>query len=594
MANNVRAWSTTAANNGTADSDINAAEGCPPSAVNDAERHIMAKLKNTLMTVEYLDHGYTATFATTTTFASPGDLTAIYLASRRLKFDCGTTLYGTIRSASYVASNTTVTMVMDSGTTLSSSLSAVYVGALAPTNPSAPATFDKNNHTLTTGTSTAYVAAPVPGLAALDNGTKVRIKFHTANGATPTLAVSSLTATTMKGPGNVALAGNEYTADTVAEFVYDSTATAWVGVGAPQSSVSAATQTQVDTGSASSVYTAPNTLLAAAWHGATLENRIINPEALVTNFSASTSDNGYAIDGARLLLEAANAATFSRVTSSLPTGARAAFRLTVGSGNNNKFGLFFPLENQAVADMLSGKIVLGFQCKATAGLSNIKAGIMEWTSTADGISADPISSWGADGTTPTLAANWAFLNTPANLSVGTSYAAITPITATVGASMTNLGVFIWNDDKTTTQTTDQLEFTMVDLRHGIGLLPYRGRPKTVDELLCARYYARWAYSASHNHVVGAGLAEGASGDLISVGIRMSVPTMRTTPTMTVSSISAKVSGANASVTSLTAVDAGQNGLLHCLTNTLASGMGADNHVPIYIPTGGSLVADARL
>lgn len=235
MANNVRAWSTTAASNGTADSDINAAEGCPPSAVNDDIRQMMAKVKNTLVGVEYLDHGYTASFATTTTFASPGDMTAIYLASRRLKFDCGSTLYGTIRSASYVASNTTVTMVMDNATTLSSSLSAVYIGSMAPTNPSLPPNHLKFNGATTGGSSTAYTATFNPGLAALETGLEVVVNLHTGNGAAPTFAPDSLTAKSITKNGGTDLASGDFNAGAWVRLRYDATlkssAGAWEVVG---------------------------------------------------------------------------------------------------------------------------------------------------------------------------------------------------------------------------------------------------------------------------------------------------------------------------------------------------------------------------
>jgi hypothetical protein len=241
MANNVRAWSTTAASNGTADSDINAAEGCPPSAVNDAERQIMAKVKNTLMGIEYLDHGYTATFATTTTFASPGDLTAIYLAGRRLKFDCSTTLYGTVRSASYVASNTTVTMVMDSSTTLSSSLSAVYVGILAPTNPSLPPNHLKFIGGTTGGSSTAYTLDLTPGVASLETGIIVAVKLHTTCGAAPTLAVNGLAATTITKNGGSSVSSGDFATGAQLLLRYDGTNWENIGTVAPAGAGSAYT-----------------------------------------------------------------------------------------------------------------------------------------------------------------------------------------------------------------------------------------------------------------------------------------------------------------------------------------------------------------
>jgi len=233
MANNVRAWSTTAANNGTADADINAAEGCPPSAVNDAERQMMAKIKNTLVGIEYLDHGYTATFVSGNSFASPGDLTAVYLARRRMKFDDSTTLYGTIQSVSYVAANTTVTMVMDTGTTLTSNLTAAYIGIQAPTNLSAPANFNKEAYATTGGTSTAYTAAFTPKNVALTNGVHVRVKLDQTCGATPTLAVDGLTAKTIVKPGNTTIAAGDLTANSVIGLTYDSTLDKWVVEGAP-------------------------------------------------------------------------------------------------------------------------------------------------------------------------------------------------------------------------------------------------------------------------------------------------------------------------------------------------------------------------
>ena len=236
MANNVRAWSTTAATNGTADSDINAAEGCPPSAVNDTERQMMAKIKNTLLAAEYLDHGYTATFASATTFASPTDLTAIYLARRRLMFSDSTTLYGTIVSSSYVATNTTVTVVLDTGTTLTSNLTAVAIGAQAPTNLSAPANFDKEVYATTGGTSTAYTAAFTPRNVALTNGIAVRLKLDQTCGVTPTLAVDGLTAKTIASPANAAIAAGDYTANCILALTYDSTLDKWVIQGGPASS----------------------------------------------------------------------------------------------------------------------------------------------------------------------------------------------------------------------------------------------------------------------------------------------------------------------------------------------------------------------
>lgn len=527
----IRAWSTTAADNDDADSNINWLEGQLPSTVNNSARAMMAATRGTFEGpdskdngLEWWDSGMTPTRTGNATFTVTGDQTAKFVEGRRLRLTDSATIYATVVSSSY-GSVTTVTVATDSGN-LSASLAKVFLSPQMPTNVSEPANFDRLNYTTTAGTSTAYTLSPTPALSSLRNGAKVRVKFHTANGATPTLAVSGLTAKTIKGAGNAALAGSEYTADTIAELVYDSTIDAWVGVGAAVAA--AASQTAVDAATGGA-YVTPPTLAAAAWHGSNLENRIINPEGAILQRSAvGTTDNSYTVDRWRLLLEAANAATVSQITSSLPTQAQYAIRLTAGSGNNNKFGLWQVIEGINCRDMTGQKVYLTFYAKATAGLSNIKAGIVEFTGTEDSVSGDPISSWGADGTTPTLAANYAFLNTPANLSVGTSYAQITTIAVTVGSSMKNLAVFIWNDDKTTTASTDQLEVTMIELRHGAAALPYRARPITVEQELCARYYWRMLQTGSGNTVIGSGYNTSTTNARL--GIRLPVPA-RTTPTI---------------------------------------------------------------
>ena len=51
-----------------------------------------------------------------------------------------------------------------------------------------------NTQVTTTGTSTAYVAVPSPIIATPTANTRLRVKFHLATGATPTLTVGSVTA----------------------------------------------------------------------------------------------------------------------------------------------------------------------------------------------------------------------------------------------------------------------------------------------------------------------------------------------------------------------------------------------------------------
>lgn len=222
----------------------------------------------------------------------------------------------------------------------------------------------------------------------------------------------------------------------------------------------------------------------------TVKNYAINGSFAVNqDVTPTTADNSYPFDGWRLLLGAANAATISIDTADVPTGAGFAAKLVVGSGNNNKFGIFCPIENKDVLDLRSGTSSIRVPLKATAALTNIKIGILQWTSTADAISVTPIAAWGNAGVNPTPIANWAFANTPASQSVTTAWAdyAITGIS--ISASATNIGIFIWSDDKTNTQTTDILRVGgYVTLAQGSVAPAAQVAPFDAELRKCQRYF----------------------------------------------------------------------------------------------------------
>lgn len=229
--------------------------------------------------------------------------------------------------------------------------------------------------------------------------------------------------------------------------------------------------------------------------------------------TAPTTDNAYCLDRWRLLLGAANAATVTQNTADVPTGAGYSCVLTVGSGNNNKFGIFQPIENKDMLQYRGGVCSIRVPLKATAGLTDgtgkIRIGIMQWTSTADAISADPISAWGAEGTNPTLIANWAFANTPSALSVTTSWADYTVENVSISASATNLGILIWSDDTTNTQTTDVLRIGGYVTMTKSSVAPAASVALFDDELAaCQRYYYKtFAYGTAPAQNVGVNTGE---------------------------------------------------------------------------------------
>lgn len=158
-------WSTTAANNATADPSINWQEGQAPSTVNDSARAMMAAIAVQFQNGwEWLQYGDTPTYVNGTQFTVPGNLTGRYTVGRRVKVSVTAgTLYGTISASAYT-SLTTVTVALDSGS-LDSGLSEVDVGILNPSAPSTPV-----------GTTPSYSSITLSGAA----GTNRAVLMQTA------------------------------------------------------------------------------------------------------------------------------------------------------------------------------------------------------------------------------------------------------------------------------------------------------------------------------------------------------------------------------------------------------------------------------
>ena len=72
----IKDWSSSAGGNTSASPD-GAPEGMAPSGVNDTIREVMAAVRRQYEDAQWVDMGYTPTFATTATFTLAGDSIAI-------------------------------------------------------------------------------------------------------------------------------------------------------------------------------------------------------------------------------------------------------------------------------------------------------------------------------------------------------------------------------------------------------------------------------------------------------------------------------------------------------------------------------------
>ena len=235
-----------------------------------------------------------------------------------------------------------------------------------------------------------------------------------------------------------------------------------------------------------------SSLQAAAASPYVLKNRLLNGSFDIaqrgTSFtSGANNDDTYNLDRWYVLSDGNDAVDITQTTT-VPTGAKYSIGLDVETVNK-KFGIAQIIENVNCYDAIGGNVTLSFQAKvsATTKLDNVKCAIVAWSGTADSVTSDIISAWGAEGTNPTLIANATYENTPANLNVTTSWATYS-VTANVDtASTTNIIVFIWSD-VTDTTLGDFLYITNAQLEIGTTATPFERRLYNQELANCYRYY----------------------------------------------------------------------------------------------------------
>lgn len=99
-----------------------------------------------------------------------------------------------------------------------------------------PNSFDSHRYVLTTGSGTAYVATFSPTFGSLQDGTMLKVDFHTASGDSPTLNLDSLGAKALIKPDTTAISSNEIIAGVVLPCVYSAGLDKWVVIGLSPSS----------------------------------------------------------------------------------------------------------------------------------------------------------------------------------------------------------------------------------------------------------------------------------------------------------------------------------------------------------------------
>ena len=226
-------------------------------------------------------------------------------------------------------------------------------------------------------------------------------------------------------------------------------------------------------------------------------NKLINGDFSVaqrgtslTSTDSANNDAKYTLDRWQLFSDGDDIVDVTQETTTVPTNQLYAIALDVETANK-KFGIAQKIEQKNCVDLIGQEVTLSFKAKvsSTTNLDNVKCAIISWTGTADTLTDDIVdtTNWNAEGTDPTLATNYTYENTPANLNLTTSYATYTT-TATIDTSgAKNVVVFIWSD-VTTTSAGEFLYITDVQLEKGPSNSIFERKSFRQQLTDCQRYY----------------------------------------------------------------------------------------------------------
>ncbi|GAH03491.1 unnamed protein product, partial [marine sediment metagenome] len=123
-------------------------------------------------------------------------------------------------------------------------------------------------------------------------------------------------------------------------------------------------------------------------------------------------------------------------------------------------------------------------CKVkSANIAAIRMAVLSWNSTADTVTSDIVASWAA---TPTFVANWTAENTPADLTVTSSYTTVKVENIAVDtASMANIALFIWLPNEET--ITDVIYIKDIQMCEGERAIPFKPRSYQEEFNSCLRF-----------------------------------------------------------------------------------------------------------
>lgn len=197
--------------------------------------------------------------------------------------------------------------------------------------------------------------------------------------------------------------------------------------------------------------------------------------------SGRNNDDVYTLDQWNLISDGNDVFDVSQEAITDLPGSNYAIKLDVETAKRGGIVQFIEARD---AQKFKGKYVsISFKVKS-ANISALRAAVLSWGSTADSITSDIVSAWDA---TPTWAANWTAENTPADLTVTSSWTTVKIENIYIdSATVNNLAFAIWTPNEET--IGDIVYITQVEMNEGPVALPFM--PRSFDEELikCMRFY----------------------------------------------------------------------------------------------------------
>lgn len=232
-------------------------------------------------------------------------------------------------------------------------------------------------------------------------------------------------------------------------------------------------------------------------------NGIINPDGEIAQrgasgsaiFTAATTpannNDSYLIDRNNLLSDGNDIVDVSQSTDA-PEGSRSSVKYIVVTANK-KFVPFFQIfENKNSLPFDNKSVSISFQAKTTAAkvIRNLRAAVVAWDGAADAVTSDIISAWAAEGTNPTLVANWTFENVAINIPISTTWTTYKIENISIDTpGMTNLAMIVWVDDADAV-VGDELFIAQNNFNEGEIALDFMPRNFVIELTLCQRFYSK--------------------------------------------------------------------------------------------------------